>query len=116
MAEPTPPVNQALQMKLLPDEEIGVFADFALVWHTPNTFVLDFLAVLQPPRPAPAETGQGGTILDARVAARVRIPPEQIFRLAEALQQQAHQWMAETNRGEVPPAWAPPSDPQPPAA
>ncbi|NEM92071.1 DUF3467 domain-containing protein [Galbitalea soli] len=94
----------------LPDElELGVFADFASVWHTPNTFVIDFLAVKAPQHPAidPA-TGQlhpEQPVLEARVASRVRIPSEQIFPLIQALQQQGEQWLVESGREEPPADW-----------
>jgi len=41
------------------------------------------------------------------VAARVRIPPEQIFPLIEALTQQGQRWLHETGRSEPPQNWAP---------
>ena len=44
-----PPAGQVqFQITLPPEQELGVFADFASVWHTPNTFVIDFLAVKSP--------------------------------------------------------------------
>jgi hypothetical protein len=92
-----------LSVELPPDHEVGVFADFASVWHTPNTFVLDFLAVKMPPHPA--TEGQGELVLDAKVAARVRIPSEQIFPLIAALQGQGNRWLAETGRSEPPADW-----------
>lgn len=95
----------------LPDEvEMGVFADFASAWHTPATFVLDFLSVKRPPTPAPnKETGEvDHGVLPVKVAARVRIPPEQIFPLINALQEQGDQWLRETGRSEPPRSWGPP--------
>lgn len=96
-----------LNVKLAEEQEVGVFADFAAVWHTPNTFVLDFLAVTQPQHPVRIDAdGPHGSAVDARVAARVRIPPEQVFPFIRALQEQAEHWMRQTGRSDVPPAWA----------
>ncbi len=97
-------VPVAIAIDLPSDVELGVFADFANLWHTPNTFVIDFLSVKRPP--ARAE-GDAAAKLPARVAARVRIPPEQIFPLIEALQVQGQQWLAETGRSEPPSSWVP---------
>jgi hypothetical protein len=104
--------QQAVNIHIqLPESmELGVFGDFANVWHTPNTFVLDFLAVKMPAHPgAPTETGANGEpspgVLEARVAARVRIPPEQIFPLISVLQQQGDQWLQEQGRSEPPADW-----------
>ena len=79
------------------------------MWHTANTFVLDFLATVQPPQSQFDEGGgMVGTVLSAKVAARVRVPSEQIFLMIRALQEQADQWLAETGRTEPPDAFFPP--------
>ena len=81
----------------LPDEvELGVHADFARVWHTEEAFVLDFAAVTGPFQPGEDETGNPVTMVDARVAARVRLAPTHVFELMKALEQQLSQWEAET--------------------
>lgn len=110
MAEEETPQSINMQMQLPEQMELGVFADFANVWHTPNTFVLDFLAVKIPLHPAQdPETGlplvDAPGVLETRVAARVRIPPEQIFPLIGILQQQGSQWLAEQGRSEPPADW-----------
>ncbi len=90
---PQEPQELQMMMQLLPSEEVGVFADFASIWHTPNTFVLDFLATKQPPHPPIGPDGvpvPGAPVLEARVAARVRIPSEQVFPLIQALQAQGN--------------------------
>lgn len=89
--------------------EVGQFADFVNVWHTPTNFVLDFLSIKNPPQPvADSETGEvDHALLPAVVGARVRIPAEQIFPLINALQQQGEQWLSETGRAEPPEAWLP---------
>jgi hypothetical protein len=109
MADFPPPQQLQFQVNLPPEGELGVFADFASVWHTPNTFVLDFLAVTAPQHPSvDAATGQvhpEAAVLEARVGARVRIPSEQIFPLIAALQEQGDQWLAESGRSEPPANW-----------
>jgi hypothetical protein len=109
MADFPAPNQVQFQVNLPPELELGVFADFASVWHTPTTFVIDFLAVKAPQHPSidPA-TGQpnsDATVLEARVGARVRIPSEQIFPLIAALQAQGDQWLAESGRSEPPEDW-----------
>jgi hypothetical protein len=101
--EPTAP---AIAVTVPPKHEVGVFADFAGIWHTPNTFVLDFLSLTSPGVQQQLD-GSGETVLPARVAARVRIPAEQVFQIIAALQQQADQWLEETGRSEPPEAWLP---------
>jgi hypothetical protein len=98
----------AIAVTVPADQEVGVFADFAGIWHTPNTFVLDFLS-LTAPGPQPQVDAEGAVVgaLPARVAARVRIPAEQVFQIIAAMQQQAEQWLEETGRPEPPEAWLP---------
>jgi hypothetical protein len=98
------PVRFAVEVPA--DQEAGVFADVVALWHTPNTFVLDFLAVTRLPRPVADASGTvSHAVTDTRVAARVRIPPEQVFRLIAALQEQGEQWLEETGRRSPPAAW-----------
>ena len=108
MAEFTPEQIQ-FAVDLPAEQELGVFADFASVWHTPTTFVIDFLAVKGPQHPSvDPKTGAlrpESPVLDARVGARVRIPSEQIFPLIQALQAQGNQWLAESGREEPPADW-----------
>jgi hypothetical protein len=107
------PDNRQLPVELdidLPaDRETGVFADFANVWHTPATFVVDFLSIKRPARPvADGITGEAHhAVMSAVVGARVRIPAEQIFPLINALQEQGKQWLEETGRAAPPEAWLP---------
>lgn len=106
---PTPPPT-TLSISLGPDQEVGVFADFASLWHAPNTFVLDFIAIKQPEHPMLDANGNptGANVLETRVASRVRLAPEQVFPLIAALQQQADEWMRETGRSTAPEGWFPP--------
>lgn len=89
----------------LPPEAIdGHYADFANVWHTPNVFVMDFVALAQPPsEEIDSDTGEKITRVPARVVSRIRIPPEQVFELAKALTQQLEFWENETGRRTPPP-------------
>ncbi len=89
-----------LQVELPSDQEIGVPADFASVWHTSTSFVIDFVTAKSPAKPlVDRETGeQTGHALPVKVAARVRIPPQQVFELARALTQQLDAWERETGR------------------
>ena len=108
MAE-SPEQNQVqFQVTLPPEQEVGVFADFASVWHTPTTFVIDFLAIKGTQHPSIDAVGQVHSetqVLEARVGARVRIPSEQIFPLIAALQQQGDKWLEESGRSEPPADW-----------
>lgn len=99
----------SISVTVPPEHEVGVFADFAGIWHTPNTFVLDFMS-LTAPGPQFQQLGEEGEVvgaLPAKVASRVRIPAEQVFQIIGALQQQADQWLEETGRLEPPEAWLP---------
>ena len=79
---------RTFKIDLPPTAADGHFADFASVWHTPNVFVMDFVALTQPPQPSiDAETGVETILVPGQVVSRIRIPPEQVFELAKALAQ-----------------------------
>ena len=101
-----------MELSLRPEVEIGILADFANVWNTPNTFVIDFLSVVQPTAPELTESGKdtGTDIVRAQVAARIRLPPEQIFMLSQALERQGKAWLEATGRTEPPQAWMTPGE------
>ena len=96
-----------IAVNLPPEQEIGVFADFAAVWHNPTSFVLDFLSLTAPPSQQVGPDGEPVPVVSARVAARVRLPAEQIFRVIGALQEQADQWLAQSGKEEPPEGWFP---------
>ncbi|HVV75468.1 MAG TPA: DUF3467 domain-containing protein [Mycobacteriales bacterium] len=73
-------IPQQIQVEVPEDIQGGVYANMALVWHTPFDFTLDF-AVLQPTVP----DADGGAVTPARVVARVKFPPAQIFQLLQAI-------------------------------
>ena len=81
---------------VMPEGNIpGVHADLVGVWHTRDSFVLDFSAIVEPPRMEPAPVGN--VIVErAQVVARVRIPPSQVFEIMKALEQQLSLWERET--------------------
>ena len=80
-----------------PDQVAGVAADLVGVWHTAESFVLDFSAFADPAR---IETVDGVDVLvqRAQVVARVRIPPSQVFEIMKALERQLTVWERETGR------------------
>ena len=72
--------DQQLQVQVPEEVQGGVYANMAAVWHTPYEFTLDF-AVLQPP----SVDADGHSVVPARVVARVKFPPSQIFQLLQAI-------------------------------
>ncbi|KQM81455.1 DUF3467 domain-containing protein [Agromyces sp. Leaf222] len=86
------------QIDLPSDRAQGVFADFARVWHTPNVFVIDYVALTQPPSTVEDPDGTRAVAVPGQVVSRIRIPPEQVFELAKALTQQLEAWEQETGR------------------
>jgi hypothetical protein len=76
----------------------GVAADLVGVWHTAESFILDFSAFADPAR-IEVEEGVDVLVQRAQVVARVRIPPSQVFEVMKALEQQLSAWEHETGRG-----------------
>lgn len=99
MAERSPDnVPMQFQIEIPSEVETGVPADFVSLWHTPTSFILDFVAVKTPPQPV-ADPDSGTVthaVVPVRAVARVRIPPQQVFELAKALTQQLDLWERET--------------------
>lgn len=79
----------------------GVAADMVGVWHTAESFVLDFSAFADPAR-VEVEEGVDVLVQRAQVVARVRIPPSQVFEIMKALEQQLTAWEHETGRAKHP--------------
>lgn len=96
MSQPTP-LPRRLSVSASPDVEAGVYADFVSVWHQPHLFVLDFSAHTSPPQVIEVE-GQRVVNVPARMVARVRIRPEQIWEIMKALEQQLSRWEKEQGR------------------
>lgn len=91
--DPTPHI----EMSTTPELEMGVPADFVGVWHQPDVFVIDFAVHTRPPQPAEVD-GRPVVSVQARMTARVRIPPAQVFEIMRALEQQLSAWERETGR------------------
>lgn len=99
------PVAVQFKVDVPSDVEAGVPADFANVWHTRTSFVIDFAVPKGPPTLVDGpDDGNRHAVVSARVVARVRIPPEQAFEIARALTQQLDQWEKETGRRQGPPS------------
>ncbi|GAB3086971.1 hypothetical protein GCM10027054_07990 [Isoptericola nanjingensis] len=94
--------NNEVKFKIdVPAElEGGVPADFASLWHTSTSFVIDFVAATKPPQPVtdPDTGAVTGRVVPGKVVSRVRIPPQQVFELARALTQQLDAWERETGK------------------
>lgn len=114
MADPTrEPARQVpvrFQVEVPSDLEAGVPAEFANIWHTRTSFVLDFAVPKAPPQMVDDEAGRHA-VVNAKVISRVRIPPQQAFEIARALTQQLDLWEKETGAGRA--ASPPPPSPGP---
>lgn len=109
---PEPAEAPQLGIDLPAEQEAGVFADFANIWNTPSTFVIDFLSVKQPLVDATLLDPEAeGTVLLTKVVSRIRIPAEQVYPLIHALTNQAQLWLQQTGREEPPEAWFSPERP-----
>ena len=95
MSEPEQP-ERRLNISATSEMESGVYADFATLWHTSDIFTLDFGAMTRPAQLIQGDTGQPVIDVNARLVARVRIPPQQVFELMKALEQQLSAWEQET--------------------
>jgi hypothetical protein len=96
--QPQPP-GQRFDIEIAPDVEPGVHADFASIWHTPQTFVLDFASLRRPPElTEDSDTGKQVVVLPTRIVSRIKIPPDQVFELMKALEQSLTAWEQETGR------------------
>ncbi len=60
------PVKFAIDLD--PAQEVGVFADFANIWNTPTTFVLDFLSVRFPAQDIDSEGEPSVALVSSKVA------------------------------------------------
>jgi hypothetical protein len=111
----TPRPGTRLAINLPPEQEAGVYANFAAVWHDGDGFILDFSVVTTPPQPGRDDSsGQDVNLISAKVVSRVRIPAGQAWELMRALNTQLGQWEAERGAPAPPPPPAPPAD-EPPA-
>lgn len=103
-SEPPPPM-QRFEIEMSPEVEAGVAADFANLWHTPDTIVLDFAVLRQPPYlQTDPETGVEVAIAPTRFVSRIRLPPRQVWELMRALEKELTAWETETGVKIPPPA------------
>jgi hypothetical protein len=94
------PAEQRFEIEISAEVEQGLWADFVSLWHTPDSFVLDFAALRRPPYAVEGAESHGvSRVMPARIVGRVRIPPSQVFELMKALEQQLSMWEQETGRG-----------------
>lgn len=105
MSQPEP--HTSFNINMPEDQAVGHYADFAAIWHTPETFVLDFMALAQPPQPDPENPPH--QVAHAQLASRVRIPAAQVWEIMKALEQQYSAWEIENGH-------RPPGDPGLPTA
>ena len=108
MSEQPYGIPSQLSVELPPETTVGVPADMANIWHTPESFVLDFMALKQPPIPAQDEAGNPVAVLEVQVVARVRMPPTHVIELLKALERQLSAW--ETENGRLPDRGSPHPD------
>ena len=80
--------EQILSINIAPDKAQGVFANLALIAHTPTEFVLDFAQIMP-------------GIQQANVVARVVVTPDQAKKILGALQSNLAQY--EKKFGEIQP-------------
>jgi hypothetical protein len=80
--------EQKLSINIAPDKAQGVFANLALIAHTPTEFVLDFAQIMP-------------GIQQANVVARVVVTPDQAKKILGALQSNLAQY--EKKFGEIQP-------------
>lgn len=95
MTETPQPLPPNFVIQVPPDQVEGHYADFASIWHNRETFILDFVAMAQPPQPVQDDAGNVMANINCQVVTRVRIPAEQVWEVMKALQAQLGQWEAE---------------------
>lgn len=70
-----------LSVELSPELRAGVHAEIAAVWHTRDSFTIDFIS---PFSPATADA-EGQVTQQAQIVSRVRLPVSVIFKVAQAI-------------------------------
>jgi hypothetical protein len=71
--------QKQLSINIAPDKQQGVFANLALIAHTPTEFVLDFAQMMP-------------GLQQANVVARVVVTPDQVKKILAALQNNISQY------------------------
>jgi Protein of unknown function (DUF3467) len=99
MGEPADDLPEVeLQVDVPAEAETGVYADFASLWYTRDTFVIDFVVARAPVQVVSDADGEARAVSPGRVVARVRIPPAQVFDIASKLTQALTAWEEQTGR------------------
>ncbi|WP_166353248.1 DUF3467 domain-containing protein [Phytoactinopolyspora limicola] len=97
------PKRREYDLDIPTEVEPGVYADFASIWHTSDSFVLDFAVVKRPPRSSVDDEGNRVTKVPTRVVTRVRIPPSQVFEIMKGLEKQLSMWERTYGKRQRPP-------------
>jgi hypothetical protein len=87
-----PPERREYDIDIPAEVEPGTYADFASIWHTADSFVLDFAVLKRPPKPTVNEDGSRVLKVPTRVVTRVRVPPSQVFEIMKGLEKQLTMW------------------------
>jgi hypothetical protein len=103
VAQDSPQPVQRFDVSMTPEVEVGIHADFANLWHTPDTIVLDFAALRQPPYLQVDETGAEFAMAPIRIVSRMRLPPKQMWELMRALEKELTAWEKATGERLPPP-------------
>ncbi|WP_067488271.1 DUF3467 domain-containing protein [Actinomadura hibisca] len=81
------PLEHRVEIAVPPEQEEGTFAALASVWRTQDGFVIDFATEVRPPELSEdPDTGERYVHVPAKVVARVRIPPGQVWELMKSLE------------------------------
>ena len=106
-----PPDQQAasFEIEVAPEQEVGTYANFLSVWHSPYEFTLDFCVTQQPQ--APEAEGEPFTV-PSRLVARLKIPPPLVFLVMQALNTNMARY--ESNYGAIKRPEEPEGDPDAP--
>ena len=76
--------NVHFELRVPPELEGGVYANFLGVWHTAHEFTLDFSATL-PAEPTESADGESVMHVPCRVTSRIKVPPTLVFDIIRAL-------------------------------
>ncbi|AYY12246.1 DUF3467 domain-containing protein [Actinobacteria bacterium YIM 96077] len=97
------PSRREYDLDIPADVEPGTYADFASIWHTSDSFVIDFAVVKRPPKSVENDDGSRVTKVPTRVVSRVRIPPSQVFEIMKGLEKQLSMWERTHGKKQRPP-------------
>ena len=87
---------------MTPEVDVGVYANFVNIWHMSDCFIFDFSVLSTPPSLQQDEDGKPFLHFPARIASRVRVPPEQVFEIMKALNTQLEAWETEKKQSQPP--------------